>query len=243
MKPNQKWMIIGAVAMLALAAMCCCCGGVIWSGKRMIEQAVYPKADGMPAVVTPDMSTLLSKLEARMKKKAPKALAALAPGLKSEEIASLEAKYNIQLSPELKQLYMWRNGAVDADKGAEIVPLYGFPSLENALQKRETFNKEVGSQGGIFVGHQKSWLCVMGDDESGGYYFDPARTEAEGAFFLGYRDEVDFTFFPSVRNFIAGVVECYEKDLYKETSEGLEEEDDIDKLDEVWKKYGKATYE
>lgn len=235
MKPIHKWLIAGGLVMFGLVAMCC--GGVIWSGKRMIEQTVYPTARDMPEAVKSDMPAMLRKLEKAMAKSAPKTLKALAPGLKAQEIAALEAKYNVTLSQELKDLYMWRNGSMDAEAGAEIMPWFHFSSLEVTLKEREEYNKTVVSEGGYFLKHQKTWICVFGSYD-GGYFYDSIRAEAEGAYFMTDTDSMEYTFFPSMGNVIAGMVDCYREGIYKEDAEGALEEVDSDKAEAIWNRYG-----
>ncbi len=237
MKPIYKWLI--AIALVTCALLVLCCGGLIWGGMKAFENAVYPKAPPMPAVVGPQMPALLGKLESAMAKNAPKTLAALGPGLSTGEIAALEKKYGVVLTPELRQLYLWRNGAVDKEQGASLVPYYEFLSLEETLAAHQEMAKIAGEM--FITRYQKSWVCIVGSDEGGGYFYDPARSEAEGSFFAGARDDGVFMFFPSVRNFIAGVVECYETGAFVEGEEDEGLEEDSDKAEQVWKKYGEEV--
>ena len=79
------------------------------------------------------------------------------------------------------------------------------------------------------------------DDGAGdGYFYDPERTDAEGAFFFHFAEVGYYIWFPSLRNFLSGVIECYRTQAIKVAADGKSLEEDFDRTEKVWSRFGKG---
>lgn len=184
----------------------------------------YPAAPPMPPVVTTPMSTLLSEYESFLMKEAPHVIASLQPALTVDEITEFESKYDIALSPDLRELYQWRNGT-PANVTANAFPYLWFVPLDTALRGRSAKHRQLEQLDprlreiqDEWISHTYPWIGVILDPAGDGYYFDPERQESEGSFFH-FSATGPYVFYPSVRNYIAEVVEQLRTEqLYSEES-------------------------
>ena len=74
----------------------------------------------------------------------------------------------------------------------------------------------------------------MGATPGDGYFYDPTRSEVEGAFFYHFAETGDYVWFPSVRNFLLGTIKCYETKAVKASSDGKDIEEDYDRTQKIW---------
>lgn len=82
----------------------------------------------------------------------------------------------------------------------------------------------------------------MFDDGAGdGYFYDPDRRKQEGVIFYHFAEDTDFRFFPSARNLIAGVVECFESEAYRPSADGEHLDEDFEQAMRIWQNYGVAN--
>lgn len=172
---------------------------------------LYPAAPSMAPVVSASMDELLAEYEAFLAKDAPKVLEALQPGLTHDEILQLEAKYQVTLTQDLRELYQWRNGSV-SELSPNAFPYMWFVPIDTALEARAFNAKELEQldpQRREFydevISHTYPWIGIILDPGGEGYHYDPERAESEGSFF--HHDTGEYTFYPSVRNYLAEVLE------------------------------------
>ena len=93
----------------------------------------------------------------------------------------------------------------------------------------------------VFAGHKQDWVHVLNDGAGDGYFFDPHRTDTEGAFFFNFAEDGYYVWFPSFRNFLAGLIECYESGCIKLAADGKSLEEDFDRTREIWDQFAKSN--
>jgi hypothetical protein len=93
----------------------------------------------------------------------------------------------------------------------------------------------------VFAGHRSGWVQVLDDGAGDGYFYDPTRTDAEGAFFHYFAEERYYLWFPSLRNFLAGTIECYESQAVKVAAEGKSLDEDFDRTQKIWERFAKSS--
>jgi cell wall assembly regulator SMI1 len=242
MKTWHKVIAVLATVLLLFTAL------GIW-GVLKLKSFLYPVAPPMPAIISEPMPEILTHLEAVLKTSAPLVSAKLQPGISAEQIAKLEAQYHVQIPDEIKAIYEWHNGSVRAattNDLADFMPLYRFLPLDEALAQRTTttppgdapFVGRVAYR--VFAGHRDSWICLFEDGAGNGYWFDPKRKATEGAVFYNFTEEADFLFFPSPKNMMAGIAECYEQGAFhmKTNSSPPQLDEDFETAQKIWTRFG-----
>ncbi|HEV3117686.1 MAG TPA: SMI1/KNR4 family protein [Gemmataceae bacterium] len=206
-------------------------------------EEAYPRAPAMPAPVAETCPELLTKYERMLGQAGSKVLSALQPGLADVEIDALEAKYQFKLPSDLRALYRWRNGT-GRSAWVEAFPDHQFIPLDQALAEREALRQAIQGETAAFrklhaslIGHRQSWLGLLTDGSGDGYFFDPARTEAEGSFFFNFAEDGQFVFFPAFRNYLAAVIEGKASGVFKFGERGAETVD-FERAQALWSKYG-----
>jgi cell wall assembly regulator SMI1 len=204
----------------------------------------YPKPRSLPPVVSETTEALLSRLQSILERHAPTVLTSLHPGLSEAEITALEAKGGFRLSDDLRALYRWRKGSSTNDPSG-FIPGHLFPPLETIAEDRTASRTEAKSTTflqraayRVFAGHRDDWVEVLPDGAGDGYFFDPRRTEKEGPFFYNLAEAFYYQYFPSFRNFLAGVIECYDKGAYRIAKDGKDLEEDSELTATILKRYG-----
>ena len=207
---------------------------------------LYPPAPKMPAVVAESAEALLARYEKMLAAKAPRAFAALRPGLTAAQIDALETKHGFKLTPDLRSLYRWRNGE-PPNGPTHIFPDHAFVGLDEAVAARDIVRRQVKAQTpaqrqayDVFAGHRGAWLDVLPDGAGDGYFFDPGRTEAEGSFFFSFAETGSYTFYPAFRNYLAAVVEGHEKGVFAFGAQGAYTVD-FEKAEAIWARHGAAV--
>jgi cell wall assembly regulator SMI1 len=209
-----------------------------------------PPASAMPPVVKETMDELLAKLDGVFLAKAPATAAALQPGLTDAQIDALEQQGGFVLTQEMRALYRWHNGMTAAGPGllAEFIPIHRFIPLDEAVRQRAMYQQQVSNLSlsqraahGAFAGHRDDWLGVFEDGAGDGYYYDPARRDRAGHFFYNFAEDASYEYFPSLRNFFAGVIECYETGVYFPAAGRTGIDADYAKAAAVYARYGAAN--
>ena len=220
----------------------------------------YPAAPPMPPVVERPISEILQELERQMEREAPLMLESLQPGLSDEEIAELERKGGFKLPEDMKALYRWHNGCRDWEIPQEPgpamitvgpIPGHRFMPLDEAIAQRDAMAEEArsGPLGGrlllpIVAGHRDAWITVFGDMCGDGYFFDPHRSEQEGAVFYCFAEDGTYDFFPSVKNLLAWAVKCYEVGAFRWQSgpEVSDLKEDFERSWELRREFASSTF-
>jgi cell wall assembly regulator SMI1 len=239
---TRNWVVgvMGAVLLLGAAVLV---GGFFFA-RSAIRDFFYPPPPPMPAIVQQDTSGLLSKLEGILKIKAPEIHKSLQPGLSEKEIAELEKKSGTKLSDDLRALYRWHNG-MSSTNALAFFPGHDFPSLQKTIDEKLLGQQETQgltsaqrAASAIFAGHRQTWIDIFPDGADGGYFFDPAREDKPGAFFYHFDEDMAYVYFPSFRNFLAGLTECFETGAYSTEDLGKTFSDELSTADAIWTKYG-----
>lgn len=243
---RSRGMIIGIILGLALVV------GAVFMARSGLKKFFYPTAPAMPAIVTPSFPDVIARLEKVLKAKAPHVLESLQPGLTTEQITNVEKQLGTQLPDEIKLLYQWRNGSARLTNGVinDFIPTHRFLSLEEALEEKSLVQSQTKSatllqQGAtnIFAGHRKSWISLFSDGAGDGYFYDPKRKPSEGAVFYCFAETASYTFFPSVKNLLAAITECYEKEAFhiKDGSNPPQLEANFDLAEKIWCEFGSGN--
>ena len=171
---------------------------------------------------------------------------ALQPGLTGEVITDIETAGGFSLSDDLRSLYKWHNG-MSADGPRDFIPGHRFLPLDDALEEHAALHEQLRSATSlqrafysVTIGHRNNWLTVFGDGAGDGYFYDPERRDQEGAFFYHFAEDADYRFFPTARNFIAGVVEGFESGAYRPSDDEQYLEEDYEQTEMIWQRYGVA---
>jgi hypothetical protein len=178
---------------------------------------------------------------------APIVAKSLQPGLSDTQIASLEVQGRFHLSDDLRALYRWHNG-MPTNGTVGLLPGQRFLSLDEIVRDRTLVNQQSGSATplqrtvlSVFAGHRKGWVTVMDDVAGDGYFYDPERTDAEGAFFYHMAEVRYYLWFPSFRNFLAGAIECYESHAIKVATNGSGLDEDFEHAQRIWDRLAKSN--
>ena len=235
-------LVLGA-CLLLLAVLVVAVVLIVRSSMRRFADLSYPTASSMPPEVDGSMEEVLSRLERALASKAPQTLAALQPGLSKDRITELEKRGGITLSPEFRSLYRWRNG-LPSGPAQDFIPGHQFPSLEQVIERKAAEAESLVSATALqrashnaIVSYRTAWLPLFPDLAGDGYYCDPNRAPHEGAVFFHFAEMGHYVFFPSAKNLLAGIAECYETGVFTADSSGRLVQD-YEKTDAVWRKYG-----
>lgn len=85
------------------------------------------------------------------------------------------------------------------------------------------------------------WVNILNDGAGDGYFYDSKRTDAEGAFFYHSAETGYYQWFPAFRNFLSGVIECYETDSIKPSTNGKSLDEGTDRTCQIWVRLAKAS--
>jgi len=244
--PSKKSLLmfsaLGGLVVLIVSIACLSTGPAL-------NAFFYPKPPSLPPLVTESTEVLLNRLQSVLEKHAPAVLTNLHPGLSEAQINALEAKGGLQLPEDIRVLYRWYIGAL-TNQGVGIIPGHWFPPLEWLFENRAALRAQLQSQTTvqsagyrIFAGHRDGWIEIFPDGAGDGYFYDPKRSEKEGPFFYNFAETGDYRWFPSFRNFLAGAIECYEKGAYRIAGEGTQLDEDSERTETIWKRYGTHNLE
>jgi cell wall assembly regulator SMI1 len=221
--------------------------GLILAAPSIQRSIFYPKPRSLPPVVSQTTEQLLARLQTVLETNAPMVASALQPGLSDAQIAALESQGGFRLSDDLRALYRWHNG-IARTSTVELLLGQRFVPLDEFVQEQSLVGPQVMSWSGVqraaffvFAGHRKGWIQVFDDGAGDGYFYDPKRTDAEGAFFNYFSELSDYLWFPSVRNFLAGVIECYESCAVRTGADGKSLNEDFDHTQKIWERFAKSS--
>ena len=196
--------IFGMLALVILVSSC----------SQMPNLPALNRNPLMPAVVNTDLNTLLQNFEAEVLAAQPEVAGLLQPGVTDAELDQAEAALGIPLHPEMRALYRWHNGM--KEHSLYLFPGYDFYSLEEALRLRSDSNayfKEKGME--LFMAHEFNWLILFPDPAGDGYYYDYKKDYERGGIFFVFRESGYYIHFPSIKNLLAGLIECYQQGAYQ----------------------------
>jgi cell wall assembly regulator SMI1 len=220
---------------------------LILAAPSMQRSFFYPKPRALPPVVSETTEQLLARLQTVLETNAPLVANALQPGLSDAQIAALESQGGFQLSDDLRALYRWHNG-IGTDSTVGLLAGQRFVPLDEAVRERSLVAQQVASGSkiqrtafSVFAGHRTGWVQVLDDGAGDGYFYDPKRTDSEGAFFHHFAEVGFYLWFPSVRNFLAGVIECYESRAVKVAADGKSIDEDFERTQEIWMRFAKSS--
>lgn len=238
--PRKLFLIVAGLVFLTGAA-------IYFAGPSVQRSIFYPKPHGLPPVVGATAQELLARLETFLATNAPTVLLELQPGLSGGEISALEAQGGFRLPEDLRAFYRWHNG-MKSNSPFALVPGHYFLPLDNVAmeldrQRRELAGTSFGQRAAyaVFAGHRKTWMQIFDDGAGDGYFFDSKRTDAEGAFFNHFAEGSYYVWFPSFRNFLAGMVESYETGGFKMATDHQSLEEDTERTQKIWERFGRPS--
>jgi hypothetical protein len=202
----------------------------------------YPNPPKLPPVVAQSTDELLSRLQSVLQDKAPEVARRLQPGISDQQIGALETKGNFRLPEDLKAFYRWHNG-MSTNDWRDFVPGNFFWPLEDVLAERAALAAQLKTNTPaqrrayqIFAGHRNTWLTILPDGAGDGYFYDPERN----SFFYHFAENGSYHWFPSFRNFLAGVIECYETGAFFTTNAAnrVQLEEDYERSGKIWNRLG-----
>ncbi len=233
LRPRKKVIVTSALIAAGLILL-------LVVGAFALRSSFYPKPRGLPPVVDQTTQDLLARLQLVLEKRATPIALSLQPGLSDAEITGLEAEGGFRLSDDLRALYRWRNG-MRPGSNAELLPGHRFVPLQEAVSERAAVRGQVQSMSvrqraahSLFAGYRKNWLTVLTDEAGDGYFFDPKRTEKEGAFFCHFAEASYYVWFPSLRNFLAGAIDCFESGAVQLGVGKARLDEDAQKTQRIW---------
>jgi hypothetical protein len=232
-RTRTAWIVVAGLALGIVAAL-------ILAGPALQRSFFYPKAKDLPPAVSQDVEQLLARLQAAIETNAPAVVQALQPGLSEPQISALEAQGGFRLSSDLRAFYRWHNG-MGTNTILGLLPGQRFLPLEQCVAERALVGQQRGAAFAVFAGHRKSWVHVLDDGAGDGYFFDPERTDATGAFFYYMAESGYYVWFPSFRNFLSGVIECYEARCVRLSGDGKSLDEDGPGTEKIWQRLARAS--
>ena len=211
----------------------------ILAGPSMQRSFFYPKPRSLPPVVGETTVQLLARLQATLETNAPLVAQSLQPGLSDAQISELETQGGFRLSGDLRALYRWHNG-MPTNSTVGLLPGQRFVPLAEVVAERALIGRQSSLAFTVFAGHRKSWLHVLDDGAGDGYFYDPDRPDAQGAFFFHFAEVGHYIWFPSLRNFLSGVIECYQTQAVKVATDGKSLDEDSGRTEKIWSRLGKS---
>ena len=241
MSRTRKVLLLLSLLVVAIAVT------LTLAGPSMQRAVFYPKPRGLPPVVSQTSEQLLARLQAVLETNAPIVAHSLQAGLTEAQIAALEAQGGFHLSDDLRALYRWHNGLA-TNSFLELLAGQRFIPLEEVVHARALIGQQVASASilqraafSLFAGHRTGWIQILDDGAGDGYFYDPQRSDGEGAFFCHFAEMSDYAWFPSFRNFLVGVVECYESQAVKVAADGKSLEEDVLRTEKIWTRLSRTT--
>jgi hypothetical protein len=233
MSRSRKFLLIALAVTTAFVLV------VTLAGPQMLRSVFYPKPSSLPDDVNESSDQLIVRLEAVLATNAPIVIKSLQLGLSEAQIAELETGAKIRLPQDIRALYRWRNGmATNSTVG--LLPGQRFLPLQELIAERALIRRRSGVAFRILAGHREGWLHVLDDGAGDGYFYDPDRKDSEGAFFFHFGEVAHYLWFPSVRNFLSGVIACYESGAVRASADGKSLEEDSRKTEQIWSRFGKS---
>jgi cell wall assembly regulator SMI1 len=159
------------------------------------------------------MDQVLRDFEVELAAHQPGLAEAFRPGMTAVGLEQAESEMGYPLHPELKALYRWHDGL---NTNVELFPGYGFVSLEEAIRINREVNAAYARSGmGPLMAHEAAWLTLFPDPAGDGYYYDPAASYGSGGVFFNFRESGYYIHFPSIRNLLVALTECFRQGVYQ----------------------------
>lgn len=216
--------------------------GLVFVGPAMQRSFFYPQPRGLVPVVSPATEALLGRLQSALESNAPPVAQALQPGLTEAELAAQEARGGFRLPEELRAFYRWHNG-MGTNSPIGLLPGHRFPPLEEVVGNRLALRQQSASATAfqratlaVLAGHRQSWVQVLDDGAGDGYFYDPERPAKAGAFFCHVAEAGYYEWFPSFRNFLSGLAECYESRAVRVSADGKQLDEDAGRTRTIWER-------
>ena len=186
-----------------------------------------PRPANMPPVVDEPIESILKSLENELALYSPEMISLLRPGITPAELEMAQSDLGQSIHSEMQALYRWHNGL---ENDEELFPGYGFWGLEVAIQTNQEFQKQ-----GLYLllPQEKDWLILFPDAAGDGYYYTPHVSYDQGGVFYVFREAGYYRYFPSVKNLLMAIVECYQYGAYLHG-----EEPNYELEEEIMDKYG-----
>jgi hypothetical protein len=183
---------------------------LIGHSRQLSGRLLPPK---MPAVVDANMDAILASLERELKQQRPDFDTVARPGITPQELQQATAAFSTTVHPDMQRLYQWHNGLTD---DAELFPGHTFWSLEEALQTNKELTADYAQSGfSELMAEEATWLTLFPDGAGDGYYYDPKYDYASGGVFYNFREIGYYMRFPSIKNLLMAIVECYQAGVYR----------------------------
>jgi cell wall assembly regulator SMI1 len=218
---SKKWMwIILTIGIVVIVTF------IVYSTMlRELCEFFYPMPPHMPKVVDRPIEDILKDLEEVLAEKAPSVAIKLQPGLPSQKIDELEKKASIELTDELRALYMWHNGS-STGSNQDFIPGHLFLSLDTTIEQYLARKQQLKSASvpqritfNVFAGYSKDWITIFDDLFGDGYFYDPNRKNNKGCIFYHLTEEGYYFFFPSLKNLLTAITECYRQGAYSQEAD------------------------
>jgi hypothetical protein len=239
MAGKRKFVIAASTTILLVVA-------IIVGVRKAKRSFFYPEPVALPPVVSQTTEELLAHLQSVLERRAPHISATLQPGASNERIQALENRGGFRLSDEVKALYRWHDG-MSTNSTCELFPMGYFQPLGNVVDEKIGLENQVNAGTPMqraafntFAGHTKPWVSIFPDGAGDGYYFDPQRN----SFFYHFAETGSYHWFPSFKNFLAGLVECYEAGAFFSTNStnGVTLDQDVEKAQKIWNRFGASNH-
>jgi cell wall assembly regulator SMI1 len=215
---------------------------------RGLREFFYPKPMSLPMVVDKSLEDVLRDLDTVLSEKVPSVAIRLQAGLSSREIDELEKKAGIKLNDELRTLYIWHNGC-QANENQNFIPGHIFLPLDAAIEQYIICKQQLKSAPllqriafNIFAGHRKNWITIFDDLCGDGYFYDPDRNSNEGCVFYHFSEGGYYFFFPSLKNLLTAITECYRQGAYFQKSGSNLLEKDYEHSEKIFADFGTACW-
>ena len=102
-------------------------------------------------------------------------------------------------------------------------------ACEVARKLREPRTSVQRAVDAVTIGHRSNWPTAFGDGADDGFLPRSRSARPGGGLLHHFAEDADFRFFPSARNFIAGVVEGFESGAYRPSDDEQYLEEDTSK--------------
>jgi hypothetical protein len=100
-------------------------------------------------------------------------------------------------------------------RAGSITELRQGGSTPSFLKRNRQLNADLQQRGyAALLAEEQHWLELFPDGGGDGYYYDPMRPYERGGVFYNFRETGYFIEFPSIKNLLAAIVECYRRGAY-----------------------------